>query len=220
VVYASLAAPVEAGAIGFPAPRLEPWHFRFGILGDSFKTELKNGGDAEATTGRALVRLSLGLTDWSEIFAQIGVAEFNLDEAVFRGGFGLAYGGGARFRLWRFPYGQFGLTGQYLRFTSDGDSAGDPTDGEWEEFDVAFGVGTKQFGFFQFYGGVAYHEDKVTLKVPNSPIELDSDIPVRVFLGLHIYPLRDFPGGEVVINFEARLLSETPQFTMGLQYQF
>ncbi|MDH3598304.1 MAG: hypothetical protein OEU26_01550 [Candidatus Tectomicrobia bacterium] len=220
IVYANLAAPVQAGVIGFPAPRLEPWHFRFGILGDSFKTDLKNGADAEATSGRALVRIALGLTAWSEIFAQIGVAEFNLDEAVFSGDFGLAYGGGVRFRLWRFPYGQVGLTAQYLRFTSDGDSVGDPADGEWEEFDVALGVGTKPFGAFQFYGGVAYHENEVTLQLPNSRIELDADIPARIFLGLHIYPLRDFPGGEVVVNFEARLVGETPQFTMGLQYQF
>jgi len=219
-VYASLAVPVQAGMIGFPAPRLDPWQFRFGILGDSFKTDLKNGGDAEATTGRALVRLALGLTNWSELFAQFGVAEFNLDEAAFSGDFGLAYGGGVRFRLWRFPHGQFGLMAQYLRFTSDGDSAGDPADGEWEEIDVALGIGTKRFGAFQFYGGVAYHENEVTLKLPNSRIELDADIPARIFLGLHIYPLRDFPGGEVVVNFEARLVSETPQFTMGLQYQF
>jgi hypothetical protein len=86
--------------------------------------------------------------------------------------------------------------------------------------DVALGVGTKRFGAFQFYGGVAYHENEVTLKLPNSRIELDADIPARVFLGLHIYPLRDFPGGELVVNFEVRLVSETPQFTMGLQYQF
>ena len=220
VFYTSLATPVQAGVIGFPAPRLQPWQFRFGILGDSFKTDLKNGTDAEATTGRALVQIALGVTTWSELFVQLGLAEFNLDEAAYQGGFGFAYGGGVRFRLWRFPYGQFGLTAQYLRFTNDGDSAGDPADGEWEEYDVAIGAGTRQFGAFQFYGGVAYHENKVTLKLPDSRIELDADIPARIFLGLHIYPLRDFPGGEMVVNFEARLVGETPQFTMGLQYQF
>jgi len=220
VVYANLATPVQAGMIGFPAPRLKPWQFRFGILGDSFKADLKNGGDAEATTGRALVQLALGITEWSEIFVQLGLAEFNLDAAAFRGDFGFAYGGGVRFRLWRFPYGEFGLTAQYLRFTSDGDSAGDPADGEWEEADIALGVGTKRFGAFQFYGGVAYHENQVTLTLPDDRIDLDADIPARLFLGLHIYPLRDFPGGELVVNFEARLVGETPQFTMGLQYQF
>jgi hypothetical protein len=164
--------------------------------------------------------MAVGLTEWSEIFVQMGLAEFNLDEAAFRGEFGVAYGGGARFRLWRFPYGQFGLTAQYLRFTSDGESAGDSVDGEWEEFDVALGVGTRRFGVLQFYGGVAYHENEVTLKLPNSRIELDADIPARLFLGLHVYPLRDFPGGELVVNYEIRLVGETPQFTMGLQYRF
>jgi hypothetical protein len=220
VVYANLSTPVQAGVIGFPAPRLKPWQFRLGIVGDSFKADLKNGEDADATTGRVLVQIALGLTPWSELFVQAGVAEFNLDAAAFNGNFGFAYGGGARFRLWRFPQGQFGLMAQYLRFTSDGDSAGDPADGEWEEMDVALGVGTKRFGAFQFYGGAAYHTDKVTLTLTDTRTDLNAKIPARVFLGLHIYPLRDFPGGEMVVNFEARLVGETPQFTLGVQYQF
>ena len=57
-VYASLATPVQAGMIGFPAPRLDPWQFRFGILGDSFKADLKNGGDAEAISAEGRSRTS------------------------------------------------------------------------------------------------------------------------------------------------------------------
>ncbi len=219
----SVASPVRAGLLGYPVPRLQPLHLQVGIAGDSFRTDLSSSTreDAEATTGRALLTLTLGLTPWSEVFARIGVAEFNVDEAIFEGDFGLAYGAGARLRLWRFPFMQLGLMGQYLRFTSDdADSAGVPFDGEWEEFDVGLGLGTKRFGAFQFYTGVAYHLTHITLEGPESRIKLEEDIPVLAFLGLHIYPFVDFPGGEFLVHVEARFIGEIPQFTIGVSYQF
>jgi hypothetical protein len=51
-------------------------------------------------------------------------------------------------------------------------------------------------------------------------MNLQSDIPARIFLGVHIYPLIDFPGGEFVVNVEARFVGEIPQVTLGLQYSF
>ena len=109
-----------------------------------------------------------------------------------------------------------------MRFSSeDDDSAGIRIEGDWEEFDVALGIGTRRFGAFQFYGGGAYHQADITLDPETGPRRtLETEIPARLFLGVHIYPLADFPGGEFVVAIEARFIGETPQFTLGLQYQF
>lgn len=210
---------VRAGLLGYPGARLQPRHLRVGLAADSFRTDFKET-NSEATTGRALLTTSLGLTSWSEVFVRLGEADFDLRTATFKGGFGFAYGGGIRLRLWRFDYGELGLIGQYLRFKSKGNSAGDAVKATWEEFDIALGVGTRLFGAFQFYGGIAYHDNMVTLRLPNERRELKADIPARVFVGWHIYPFVDFPGGEFLVNIEARFISETPQITLGVQYQF
>jgi hypothetical protein len=158
---------------------------------------------------------------WIELYARAGLAEFNLDNADFQGDFGFAYGGGVRLRAWELPFARIGLLGQYLRFTSDdANSVGRAVDGEWEEFDMGLGIGTRQIGAFQFYGGVTYHETNVTLESSDGRLTLDQDIPILAFIGFHIIPLIDFPRGEFRVNVEARLVGETPQFTLGLQYQF
>ena len=112
VVWGSMATAALAGTIGFPVARQEPLHLRFELVGDSFKEELDEADNAEATTGRAWATVALGLTSWLEVYGRVGLAEFNVNEALFSGGFGLAFGGGLRARLWRFPYGQVGLAGQ------------------------------------------------------------------------------------------------------------
>jgi hypothetical protein len=212
----------QAGLIGYPAPQQVPLFWpRIELTGDSFKTDLKSDEEAEATTGRALVTVSLGLTPWIELYGRAGLAEFNVDNAAFQGDFGFAYGGGVRLRVWELPFARIGLLGQYFRFTSDDDdSVGRAVEGEWEEFDVGLGIGTRQIGAFQFYGGVTYHGVDVTLTDSNGRLTLEQDIPIIAFVGLHIIPLIDFPRGEFLVNVEARLIGEVPQFTLGLQYQF
>ncbi len=214
-------ASAHAGLLGYPVPRDPIWQPRIELTGDSFKADLESGGGAEATTGRALATISLGLAPWVELYARVGLAEFNVANADFKGDFGFAYGGGVRLRVWELPFVKVGLLGQYLRFTSeDPDSAGRAVEGEWEAFDVGLGVGTPRFGAFQFYGGVTYHETDVTLKASDSRLTLQQDIPVLAFVGLHIVPLIDFPRGEFLVNVEARFIGEIPQFTLGIQYQF
>ncbi len=102
-----LTMPATAGMIGYPAARLQTWQFRFEVAADSFEEDLQNTGSATATTGRALTTLSLGLTTWSEVFVRFGLAEFNIDEAIFTGDFGLAYGAGLRLRLFTVPTGRW-----------------------------------------------------------------------------------------------------------------
>ena len=221
LVYHALLTPARAGLIGFPTPRLQPFQFEVGLSGDSFKADLSGDGDARATTGRALVTLNLGLTPWSEVYARVGTAEFNIDEAVFSGGFAPAFGGGLRLRLWRLPYSDIGLIAQYLRFTSnDDDSAGASVDGTWEEFDVGLSLGTRRLGLFQLYTGVTYHQINITLDEPEDDISLHQRIPVIAFAGVLIYPFTDFPKGNFTVNIEFRLIGEIPQFTLGLHLQF
>lgn len=223
LVFGWLFGSAHAGMIGFPAARLQQFHLSAGVAGDSFQEDLENSGDATATTGRALLTVGFGLTDWSEIFARVGVAEFNIDEALFSGKFGIAYGGGIRLRLLTVPAGMFGIVGQYLRFTSDdNNSAGARVEGEWEEYDVVVGFGTRRLGAFAFYIGGAYHHSEVTLETQGTGARttLESKIPVRLLLGAHIFPLVDIPGGNFLVNIEARFIGETPQFTLGVQYAF
>jgi hypothetical protein len=217
----TLVATAAAGMLGYPVPRLRPLHPRFELAGDSFQETLDGLDNAEATSGRGLLTVAFGVTDWSEIYARFGMAEFNVRRAGFNGDFDFAYGGGARLRLFRLSWGSGGLIGQYLRFQSD-DNNNPNRDGTWEEVDVGLGVGSRRFGAFQFYGGGVYHRTDITLrdKSIGTRTSLESDIPGRIFLGVHIYPLVDFPGGEFVVNVEARFAGETPQVTLGLQYSF
>ena len=229
-----------AGMIGYPAARQERLlQVRLELAGDSFREVMESQGPIVAGrefrvgTGRALMTVVVGLTDWSEIYARFGGGEFSgwsrgdeQREQGFKGSFGTAYGGGLRLRLLRFGWGAVGVTGQYLRFSSDDhdvdDQEGYKVEGLWEEFETALGVGTRRFETFQFYGGVAYHQSRIKFSGGESVLELDyeSAIPVRGFAGVNFYPLVDFPAGHFVVNVEARFIGETPQFTLGLQYSF
>lgn len=222
VAFQLWATMALAGMLGDPVPRQRALQPRFELAGDSFKEDIKGLVDnSEVTTGRGLFTAVLGLTDWSEIYARAGLADFNVRRIGFNGEFGLAYGGGARARLLRLSWGGVGLAGQYLRFTSD-DNNNPLRSATWEEVDVALGLGSRRFGAFQFYGGGAYHKAEATIRDRRTGIKtkLESKIPGRFFLGVHIYPLVDFPGGEFVVNVEARVIGETPQVTLGLQYAF
>lgn len=223
VVLLCPGAPAWAGTLGFPAARLQPWHVRFELVGDSFSEKLQNDIEAEADTGRALLTAAFGLTAWSEVYARVGMAEFKVDEDLFNGGFGFAYGGGVRLRLFSFPLGVLGVSAQYLRFTSDDqDSAGEARNGKWQEFDLTAGIGTKRFGAFQFYAGGAFHQSDIVIdgEGPSAALDLKAKTPFRLLLGVLIYPLLDFPGGDFAVNVEARFIGEVPQFTVGVQYAF
>lgn len=226
-VLSDSASVVLAGAIGYPAARQERLlQVRLELTGDSFREDMEadaTGKEFKTGTGRGLVTVVAGLTDWSEIYARFGGGEFEIVGTGFNGSFGLAYGGGLRLRLLRFGWGVVGVTGQYLRFSSDDDDAGGvEAEGLWEEFDAALGIGTRRFETFQLYGGVAYHQSTVTLSGGEGVLESDfgSAVPVRGFAGVNFYPLVDFPARQFVVNVEARFIGETPQITLGLQYSF
>jgi hypothetical protein len=207
--------------LGFPVPRQRPLHVRFELAGDSFQEHLDGPGDRKATSGRGLLSVAVGLTEWSEIYGRVGMAEFNVREVGFNGGFGFAYGGGVRFRLFQLSWGSGGLMGQYMRFTND-DNNNASREGTWEEVDIALGLGSRRFGAFQFYGGGAYHQADLTIRDQSTGVRVNrqSEIPARLFVGVNIYPLVDFPGGQLVVNVEARFIGEIPQVTLGLQYAF
>jgi hypothetical protein len=217
----TLVSTAAAGMLGYPVPRLRPLHARIELAGDSFQETLDSLDNAKATSGRGLLTVAFGLTNWSEIYARFGMAEFNVRRAEFNGDFDFAYGGGARLRLLQRSWGSVGLIGQYLRFDSD-DNNNPNRDGTWEEIDIGLGLGSRRFGAFQFYGGGAYHHTDITIrdKSLGTRTKLGSEIPGRIFLGAHIYPLVDFPGGEFVVNVEVRFVGEIPQVTLGLQYSF
>ena len=232
-VLSDSASVALAGTIGYPAARQERLlQVRLELVGDSFREDMEAKGvisagrEFKVGTGRGLMTVVAGVTDWSEIYARFGGGEFELVGTGFNGSFGLAYGGGLRLRLLRFGWGVVGVTGQYLRFSSDDDDTkgeqGYEVEGLWEEFDAALGVGTRRFEVFQLYGGVAYHQSRIKFSGGQDVLEsdLESAVPVRGFAGVNFYPLVDFPAGQFVVNVEARFIGETPQFTLGLQYSF
>ena len=153
-------------------------------LGTVSKNSCKTLEMPKRPAGVAWCPSSLRLTNWSEIYVRAGLAEFNVDEALFRGDYGFAYGGGVRLRLLPLPFGSIGLA-SILRFTSDDDdSVGDLVEGEWEEIDLALGIMTR-FGPFEFYFGGAYHQSEITLdRIPTGTrTTLETEIPFRIFLG-------------------------------------
>ena len=184
--------------LGYPVPRLRPLHARIELAGDSFQETLDGLDNAKATSGRGLLTVAFGPTDWSEIYARFGMAEFNVRNTEFNGDFGFAYGGGARLRLFRLSWGSVGLIGQFLRFQSD-DTNNPDRDGTWEEVDVGLGLGSRRFGAFQFYGGGVYHNADITIhdKSVGTRTTLKSDIPGRIFLGVDVYSPGGFPGRRV-----------------------
>ena len=226
-VLCDAAPEALAGTIGYPSARQERLlQIRVEVAGDSFREVMEPiGGATEGEykfgTGRALLTIASGVTDWSEIYARIGTAEFSIEGTDFNSSYGTAYGGGVRLRLLRFAWGVVGVTGQYLQFSSSDDEPSE-IEASWEEFDVALGAGTRRFGTFQLYAGAAYHLSTVDLSGGDGALESDfeSAIPVRGFAGVNFYPLVDFPAGQFVVNVEARFIGETPQFTFGLQYSF
>ena len=223
-----VAAPAAlAGTIGYPAARQERLlQIRVEVAADNFREVMQPAGVATEEeykfgTGRALLTIASGVTEWSEIYARFGTAEFQVEGTDFNGSYGTAYGGGVRLRLLRFGWGVVGVTGQYLQFSSS-DDAPSEIEASWEEFDVALGAGTRRFGTFQLYAGAAYHLSRVDLSGGDGVLasDFESAIPVRGFAGLNFYPLVDFPAGHFVVNVEARFIGETPQFTLGLEYSF
>ena len=226
-VLCDAAPEALAGTIGYPSARQERLlQIRVEVAGDSFREVMEPiGGATEGEykfgTGRALLTIASGVTDWSEIYARFGTAEFSIEGTDFNSSYGTAYGGGVRLRLLRFAWGVVGVTGQYLQFSSSDDEPSE-IEASWEEFDVALGAGTRRFGTFQLYAGAAYHLSTVDLSGGDGALESDfeSAIPVRGFAGVNFCPLVDFPAGHFVVNVEARFIGETPQFTFGLQYSF
>lgn len=200
-----------AGILGYPVPRLKPLQARIELAGDSFQETLDRFDNAKDSTSRGLLSLVFAPTEWSEIYGRFGMAEVNVKRLSFNGDFGFAYGGGARIRLFRLAWGGGGVFGQYLRFQSD-DNNNPQRDATSDEIDVGLGLGSRRFGAFQFYGGGAYHETTLNIRDNrlNSRTRLRSNIPFRGFVGVHIYPLTDFPDGEFVVNVEARFIGEIP----------
>ena len=182
----TLVTTAAAGMLGYPVPRLRPLHARIELAGDSFQETMDGLDNAKATSGRGLLTVAFGPTDWSEIYARFGMAEFNVQTIEFNGDFGFAYGGGARLRLFRFSWGSGALIGQYLRFHSN-DNNNPNRDGTWEEVDVGLGLGSRRFGAFQFYGGGVYHNTDITIRDKSAR---DTDEPQKR------HPWAYFSGGE------------------------
>jgi hypothetical protein len=77
-------------------------------------------------------------------------------------------------------------------------------------------------GPFELYFGGAFHHSDITLdRLPTGTrTTLETSIPFRAFFGAHFYTLGDLPSGKFMVSIEARVIGETPQFTLGVQYAF
>src|SRR6266446_3266625 len=92
----TLVTTAAAGMLGYPVPRLRPLHARIELGGDSFQETLDGLDNAKATSGRGLLTLAFGPTDWSEIYARFGMEEVDVGLGLGSRRFGAFqfYGGG------------------------------------------------------------------------------------------------------------------------------
>src|SRR5262245_41033662 len=63
----TLSTTAVADMLGYPVPRLRPLHARIELAGDSFQETMNGLDNTKATSGRGLLTLAFGPTDWSEI---------------------------------------------------------------------------------------------------------------------------------------------------------
>jgi hypothetical protein len=174
------------------------------------------------------LHLRFGVTDYLEVFAEIGGAYGEPSELA------LAYGGGLRLNLFEVKGGRFrgfygGIQGEYLgggleeEYTS---SAGNKwkKDADWQEFVAKGELGVARSWFATYIGGVyfRYREDTERQQLENLPASLTSFVlqdeleeeSFGVFGGIDINLT-----SAILVNIEGQVLSQKSIFGT-LEYHF
>jgi len=211
-----------AGNIDNPTASLKKGSFAVGLELDLSSRDVKfSDKEIEERTRRYLMRGSYGLLDWINLYGTVGAASVR-DNTGFKGDPRLAFGGGVKLRLYEFEDFILGLTGQFLRFTSqENDVAGInglTFKSTWNEYDLALGASTKTTAS-SFYGGALFSkvdgelETSSTTNLPEKAHFKESH-PVGIFLGADAELWE-----QLRLGIEGRLINEI-SFSVKLSYSF
>jgi hypothetical protein len=184
--------------------------------------DLKN--DFPTTMNQDTLSLTLGVTDYFEIFAQGGIAYDELSDP------GIVYGGGLRFNLFQtttdsiLPGFYAALKGEYLsgefdeEFTS---AAGNKfeKESEWQELSAGVEIGISRSAWDIYIGGnyFNYSEETERRRVDLSTVfqdELEQENDFGIFGGITLYLTR-----ALSINIEGRAIDQK-SISGALEYRF
>lgn len=175
------------------------------------------------------IHIRLGVTDYLEVFADIGAAYDKISDPT------LCYGGGARLNLFEISGQRFGdyylaLQGEYLGGELEEEYTGSAganwkKESEWSMVTTRMEIGVVFSGFTGYVGGAyfVYSEDTDRIKLNNLPPlttqyvlrdELEEEDGYGLYCGgvFHILP-------NVLVHIEGQLVNQTSIFG-ALEYHF
>jgi hypothetical protein len=217
IIFFVFSAIAMAGNIDIPTPTLKKGSFGLGLELDISGRDVKFSNEKiNENSRRYLVKGSYGLLDRVNLYGTLGAGSIN-DDTGFEGNPGLAYGGGVKLRLYEYEDIVFGLTGQFLRFTSqENDVAGInglTFKSTWNEYELALGASTK-ITISNFYGGVLLSTVDGELETSTQKAHFKESHPLGIFLGGDAELME-----QLRLGMEVRLIDETA-FSVKLSYAF
>ena len=176
-----------AGNIDIPTATLKKGSFSVGLELDISGRDVKySDKEINENTRTYLVKGSYGLLDRVNLFGTLGGGSIH-DDTGFEGDPGLAYGGGIKVHLYQYEdVFLLGLTGQFLRFTSQENNVsgvnGLTLKSTWNEYDLALGASTT-LSVSNFYGGGLLSIVDGELKSPSATAHFKQSHLYGAFVG-------------------------------------
>lgn len=206
------AQEAKAGMIGDPTASGKPNTLsQFNLEYDLVQRDMdsgRTGFGGETTSERILLQGIYGLTPFVDLHLRVGAADLETSSRNFEGDFGVAFGGGARWTLFRKGDLDVGVGIQFLEFLSR-DSSADAAKVTWTEIESFLGGSLRGMERFVPYFGVSL--SKAEGDFDGGPT-IRSDDFIGVFVGaeFHIYENYYFAS-------EVRLINEN-SLTLRLNY--
>jgi hypothetical protein len=176
------------------------------------------------TFNQDTLSLTLGVTDYFEIFAQGGIAYDELSDP------GVVYGGGLRFNLFQTTTGSIlpgfyvALQGEYLsgEFEEEFESIGGSKferESEWQEFSAGVEMGISRSGWDIYAGGYYFnYSEETERRQVGSPTvfedELEQENDIGVYGGFTILLSK-----HVILNIEGQALAQEAVLA-ALEFRF
>ncbi|MGH7275097.1 MAG: hypothetical protein ACREIQ_11660, partial [Nitrospiria bacterium] len=165
-----LVGVAAAGMIGSPVATLQRHAIGVGVEGSLINRELafETGASPDIDMSEVLFRGSYGVVDWLNVFLSLGSVDDDFNIVNFSGlGADLkflaepamAYGGGVKLTLYKFPKFLLGVGGQFEQFTLDSPSTPTPSVDaklKWLEYRFFVGAHLNDVPYFVPYGGLYF----------------------------------------------------------------
>lgn len=202
----------KAGGIGDPTASGKPNTLsQFNLEYDLVQRDMDAGRDGfsgEATSERILLQGIYGLTPFVDLSLRVGLADLETGPRDFEGDFGVAFGGGGRWTLFRKENLKVGVGIQFLEFFSR-DRSATASKITWTEIESFLGGSFQGMEQFVPYFGLLL--SKAQGKLDGGPT-LRSDDFTGVFVGAEFKIYENY-----YFSSEARLINEN-SLTLRLNY--